>query len=214
MTNIAILAAAGRIGKLVRANLINQTDANVTLVARSAEQRLKIHDDDRETFVSTDLTDTKLVSDALKGQDIVVLAVAPHAELAEEIITAMHEAGVSRLIVTGVLGVNDEVPGAFGEWNESMIGGELPALKAGYKTLMNSDLNVTYLRMTWLYDDATELSYVITKPGEPLPGVQVTREAVSAFITEQIADGAQAYQNESIGIYEPGSEKFSKPTFY
>jgi hypothetical protein len=95
-----------------------------------------------------------------------------------------------------------------------MIGGELPALKAGYKTLMNSDLNVTYLRMTWLYDDATELSYVITKPGEPLPGVQVTREAVSAFITEQIADGAQAYQNESIGIYEPGSEKFSKPTFY
>ncbi|WP_270621832.1 NAD(P)H-binding protein [Weissella viridescens] len=214
MTNIAILAAAGRIGKLVRANLINQTDANVTLVARSAEQRLKIHDDDRETFVSTDLTDTKLVSDALKGQDIVVLAVAPHAELAEEIITAMHEAGVSRLIVTGVLGVDDEVPGAFGEWNESMIGGELPALKAGYKTLMNSDLNVTYLRMTWLYDDATELSYVITKPGEPLPGVQVTREAVSAFITEQIADGAQAYQNESIGIYEPGSEKFSKPTFY
>jgi len=214
MTNIAILAAAGRIGKLVRANLINQTDAKVTLVARSAEQRLKIHDDDRETFVSTDLTDTKLVSDALKGQDIVVLAVAPHAELAEEIITAMHEAGVSRLIVTGVLGVDDEVPGAFGEWNESMIGGELPALKAGYKTLMNSDLNVTYLRMTWLYDDATELSYVITKPGEPLPGVQVTREAVSAFITEQIADGAQAYQNESIGIYEPGSEKFSKPTFY
>lgn len=214
MTNIAILAAAGRIGKLVRANLINQTDANVTLVARSAEQRLKIHDDDRETFVSTDLTDTKLVSDALKGQDIVVLAVAPHAELAEEIITAMHEAGVSRLIVTGVLGVDDEVPGAFGEWNESMIGGELPALKAGYKTLMNSDLNVTYLRMTWLYDDATELSYVITKPGEPLPGVQVTREAVSAFITEQIADGAQAYQNESIGIYEPGSEKFSKPIFY
>lgn len=214
MTNIAILAAAGRIGKLVRANLINQTDANVTLVARSAEQRLKIHDDDRETFVSTDLTDTKLVSDALKGQEIVVLAVAPHAELAEEIITAMHEAGVSRLIVTGVLGVDDEVPGAFGEWNESMIGGELPALKAGYKTLMNSDLNVTYLRMTWLYDDATELSYVITKPGEPLPGVQVTREAVSAFITEQIADGAQAYQNESIGIYEPGSEKFSKPTFY
>ncbi|WJI91845.1 NAD(P)H-binding protein [Weissella viridescens] len=214
MTNIAILAAAGRIGKLVRANLINQTDANVTLVARSAEQRLKIHDDDRETFVSTDLTDTKLVSDALKGQDIVVLVVAPHAELAEEIITAMHEAGVSRLIVTGVLGVDDEVPGAFGEWNESMIGGELPALKAGYKTLMNSDLNVTYLRMTWLYDDATELSYVITKPGEPLPGVQVTREAVSAFITEQIADGAQAYQNESIGIYEPGSEKFSKPTFY
>ena len=214
MTNIAILAAAGRIGKLVRANLINQTDVNVTLVARSAEQRLKIHDDDRETFVSTDLTDTKLVSDALKGQDIVVLAVAPHAEVAEEIITAMHEAGVSRLIVTGVLGVDDEVPGAFGEWNESMIGGELPALKAGYKTLMNSDLNVTYLRMTWLYDDATELSYVITKPGEPLPGVQVTREAVSAFITEQIADGAQAYQNESIGIYEPGSEKFSKPTFY
>lgn len=214
MTNIAILAAAGRIGKLVRANLINQTDANVTLVARSAEQRLKIHDDDRETFVSTDLTDTKLVSDALKGQDIVVLAVAPHAELAEEIITAMHEAGVSRLIVTGVLGVDDEVPGAFGEWNESMIGGELPALKAGYKTLMNSDLNVTYLRMTWLYDDATELSFVITKPGEPLPGVQVTCEAVSAFITEQIADGAQAYQNESIGIYEPGSEKFSKPTFY
>lgn len=214
MTNIAILAAAGRIGKLVRANLINQTDVNVTLVARSVEQRLKIHDDDRETFVSTDLTDTKLVSDALKGQDIVVLAVAPHAELAEEIITAMHEAGVSRLIVTGVLGVDDEVPGAFGEWNESMIGGELPALKAGYKTLMNSDLNVTYLRMTWLYDDATELSYVITKPGEPLPGVQVTREAVSAFITEQIADGAQAYQNESIGIYEPGSEKFSKPTFY
>lgn len=214
MTNVAILAAAGRIGKLVRANLINQTDVNVTLVARSAEQRLKIHDDDRETFVSTDLTDTKLVSDALKGQDIVVLAVALHAELAEEIITAMHEAGVSRLIVTGVLGVDDEVPGAFGEWNESMIGGELPALKAGYKTLMNSDLNVTYLRMTWLYDDATELSYVITKPGEPLLGVQVTREAVSAFITEQIADGAQAYQNESIGIYEPGSEKFSKPTFY
>ncbi|WP_185696072.1 NAD(P)H-binding protein [Weissella viridescens] len=214
MTNIAILGAAGRIGQLVRANLINQTDMNVTLVARSAEQRLKIHDDDRETFVSTDLDDVKLVAEALKGQDIVVLAVAPHPELAQAVIQAMHDAGISRLIVTGVLGVDDEVPGAFGAWNESMIGGELPELKAGYQALMASDLDVTYIRMTWLYDDATELTYVISQPGEPLPGVQVTREAVAAFITKQLAEGAQAYQNESIGIYEPGSEKFSKPTFY
>ncbi|USS87110.1 NAD(P)H-binding protein [Fructilactobacillus cliffordii] len=211
---VTILAAAGQIAELVTKNLMTETDDQLTLVAREADSRLTITDAERENLVDLDVNDVNGLAATLRGEDLVLLATSPDERMADSVIKAMDQAGVSRLIVTGAIGVENEVPGKFGEWNLRMGGDLLAAVVDGFHAIENSDLDYTYLRMTWLYNDPRKKDYVITEPGKPQPGVQVTRTAVANFLTELIKSGAQEYQRASIGIYEPGSDQYDKPTFY
>ncbi|USS88832.1 NAD(P)H-binding protein [Fructilactobacillus cliffordii] len=211
---VTILAAAGQIAELVTKNLMTETDDQLTLVAREADSRLTITDAERENLVDLDVNDVNGLAATLRGEDLVLLATSPDERMANSVIKAMDQAGVSRLIVTGAIGVENEVPGKFGEWNRRMGGDLLAAVVDGFHTIENSDLDYTYLRMTWLYNDPRKTDYVITEPGKSQPGVQVTRTAVANFLTELIKSGAQEYQRASIGIYEPGSDQYDKPTFY
>jgi len=53
--------------------------------------------------------------------------------LANAIVEAMDKARVKRLIFVASLGIYDEVPGKFGEWNRRQIGAYLPPFrKAAY----------------------------------------------------------------------------------
>ncbi|USS84817.1 NAD(P)H-binding protein [Fructilactobacillus myrtifloralis] len=211
---VTILAAAGQIGELVTADLLNDTTDELTLVARDAPARLANFTDPRVTLVDLDLLETSQLAAVLHGQDLVILAVTPDQDVADSVINAMDTAGVRRIIVAGAIGVEDEVPGKFGEWNRKMSGGLIAPFIQGFHALENSDLDYTYVRMTWLYNDPQKTDYVITQPGEPQAGVQISRSAVANFITQLVQAGATDYQRASIGIYEPGSDRYDHPTFY
>ncbi|KID42368.1 NAD(P)H-binding protein [Fructilactobacillus fructivorans] len=209
---VLILGAAGQIPSIVIPKLLKETDVDMTLLARNAKSRLTASDPERETIVDGDINDTSKLTDVMKGQDIVFSDV-PHAEAMSSVIKEMDQAGVKRLIVAGLLDVDDTVVGPFKKWNNDMIGSGYPDTKKAYQELLDSDVDYTYLKMTWLYNDKNNENYKVIPAGEPFKGTQVTREAIAKLIVSIIEDPSK-YQREDIGVVEPGTENLSKPSFY
>jgi hypothetical protein len=90
------------------------------------------------------------------------------------VVSAMEEAGGRRLIGATVLGIYNEVAGAFGQWNDEMVGSSAPSYKAAAKIVENSNLDYTLLRLTWLYNQEDNERYTLSVKGEPFIGAQVT----------------------------------------
>ena len=90
--------------------------------------------------------------------------------------------------------------------------GDYTPYKQAAKVILNSGLNTTYLRMTWLYDENGNEKYQIVPEGQPLRGTQVTRQAVAKLVTA-IVRHPSLYQYANIGVVEPGTE-WDKPSFY
>jgi hypothetical protein len=61
----------------------------------------------------------------MKDVDLVYINDMGDDKSTKTIIDAMHDAEVRRVIAASVLGIYDEVPGAFGKWDKRMIGGSL-----------------------------------------------------------------------------------------
>lgn len=213
---ILILGAAGQISRKLIPILLNETDHELILYARNAEQRLSEFSTDRVEIISGDFFDTPLLNDAIKSADLIYLNEMRHIEVIKDIIQMMETHNVKRFIGASILGIYDEVAGDFGEWNHQMLK-PIPAVhdhKTSARLIEESDLAYTLLRITWLYNDDTNENYAYTQKGEPFVGAQVTREAVARAIADIIQTKNDFYLNTSLGIYEPGSENMTKPSFY
>ncbi|KRF51454.1 SAM-dependent methyltransferase [Bacillus sp. Soil531] len=215
MMKILILGAAGQIARMLTDELLNKTEHSLVLYARNGHKRLTIIDHSREVIFDGDFKDRDKLIDAMKDVDLVYINDMGDEESTKTIIDAMHDAGVRRVIAASVLGIYDEVPGAFGEWNKRMIGGS-PRMRSQIESarmLENSTLNYTLLRLTWLYNQADNTRYLITQKGEPFKGAQVTRQAVTQLIIDIIQEKSDKYLQASLGVGEPDTD-WAKPSFY
>lgn len=209
--NILILGAAGQISRQLTERLLKERNDHLTLYARNAQARLGQYvNNDSVTIVDGDFSNEALLEKVMPGQDVVFVD-SDHDTV--PIMKAMKKAGVKRIIIAGVLGVYGEVGGKFGEWNRSMIGGVSAERKANLQAIERSGLDYTYMRMTWLYNQTGNVSYATTEKGEPFVGAQVTREAIVQYVMDLLADPTRDIK-ASVGLYEPGSEKLDKPSFY
>jgi Saccharopine dehydrogenase and related proteins len=73
MKKVLIIGATGTIGGAVRQTLLNETDDQLTLFARSAS-RLNVSD--RETVIAGDVTKDSDLDKAIAGQDVVFVALS------------------------------------------------------------------------------------------------------------------------------------------
>ncbi|MDD9138906.1 NAD(P)H-binding protein [Fructobacillus sp. CRL 2054] len=208
---ILILGAAGQIARLLTERLLKESNDQLTLYARRANERLSQYQGNpRVKVVDGDFSNEALLEEIMSGQDVVFVD-SDHDT--EPILKAMKATGVKRIIIAGVLGVYGEVAGKFGEWNRSMIGNVSPERRENLKKIEESGLDYTYMRMTWLYNQPGNVSYATTQKGEPFVGAQVSRQAIVQYVFDLLANPKKDIQ-ASVGIYEPGSEKMDKPSFY
>lgn len=215
--NVIILGATGQVSRFLIPRLLQDTDANLTLFGRNVTSRLE---PDNLTSTRTKLIDgdilesTKLLA-AMEGQDLVFLN-APEADAMQATATAMKAAGIKRLIVSGTIGLYDEVGGKFGEWGRSMAG-MFAAMNAERdviaRLLDDPEIDFTYIRMTMLYNNADKTDYTLIPFGTPVTGAQVSRQAVARFITDMIQN-PELQINQNVAIIETGSENMDKPSFY
>lgn len=213
--NILILGAAGRIGKLLTADLLAQTPYNLVLYAKDANARLRAEKSERVEIVDGDFKDPDALSSAMNRVDIVYINDLGDDRSTATIIAAMKKAGVKRVIGASILGIYDEVPGEFGRWNKRMIGSS-PRMQTQINSahaIEESGLDYTLLRLTWLYDQDGNRDYVLTEKGDPFRSTQVTREAVSQLIVDIIMAGDDRFIGKSLGVGEPDTE-WDKPSFY
>ncbi|MBA4054288.1 MAG: SAM-dependent methyltransferase [Marivirga sp.] len=211
---ILILGAAGQIGKILTDYLREQTQHELVLYARDANRRIKVKDKAREKVMDGDFVDHRKLVEAMNGVDIIYLNDMNSKSGVESIAGAMKETGVTRIVVASILGIYDEVPGAFGVWNRRMVGDSgIRKHKETVAIVEVPELEYTILRLTWLYDDHKNKKYLLTLKGQPFDGAQVTREAVAQLVVDIINDKSGKYLKQSLGVGEPDTN-WDKPSFY
>ncbi|WP_125588739.1 NAD(P)H-binding protein [Companilactobacillus jidongensis] len=212
MKKIILLGATSNISKYLIPMLLNETNYEITLFARAANSRLsKYSDKPRITLTDGDWNDQLVLNDAISGNDIVYLATGHFIDANQNVIQAMKNNNVKRLIVAGGLGIYDEVTGKFGKWNAQMMG-NYTIIKQAAAVIDKSDLEYTFLRMSWLYNQDDNFKYQIVPKGQPIKGTQVTRQAIAKLVTD-IVKNPNLYKYQSIGVVEPNTE-WDKPSFY
>jgi len=127
------------------------------------------------------------------------------------IVKAMHAVGVKHLIFVAALGIYDEVPGKFGEWNRRKISAHLPKFRRAADVIEASGLDYSILRPAW-FTDKDEVDYETTERNEPFKRTEVSRKSVAALIVKIIE--APKFPSESnLGVNKPNTDG-DKPAFH
>lgn len=211
MKNVLILGAGGQIARHVINQLADKQTIKQTLFAR---QPAKIHKPypTNSKIIMGDVLNHAALKQAMQGQDV-VYANLTGEDLdiqANSVISAMKACDVKRLIFVLSLGIYDEVPGKFGEWNNAVIGEPLKPFRRAADAIEASGLEYTILRPAWLTDEDI-IDYELTSRNEPFKGTIVSRKSVSALITD-IIDKPEKHIGENIGINQPVTDG-DKPLF-
>lgn len=192
MKNVLILGASGNIAKHVIDMLVKKEDINLTLFLRN-KRRLRNKDVSNSRIIEGDVLNYQQLNEAVTGQDIVYANLAGELEaMARNIVRAMEETEVKRLIFISSIGIYDDPV--------------RPALRPYRKSvdvIEASDLEYTILRPTW-FTNADEVDYEITRKGEPEKGSVISQKSLATFITK-IIETPEKYTHESLGINKPNS---------
>lgn len=212
MTKVLILGAAGQIARLAEQQFIDSTDADLTLYLRNA-QRVSDLKSDRVTVIDGDVTDETKLTKAMAGQDVVYANLAGQniKAQAETVLKAMHATSLKRLIWISTIGIYNEVPGKFGEWNNATLGSYLTRYYSAAEVLENSDLDYTIIRPAWLTNH-DEIDYETTQKGEPFKGTEVSRKSIAALVVK-LAENPTESVRTSLGVNKPNTDG-DKPAWY
>ncbi len=208
MTKVLVLGAGGRIAREA-IEMLAEEDVELTLYLRKSDEL----DDppSNARVLEGDVLDGESLGEALEGQDIVYANLAGDLDKqAERIVESMANAHVERLIFITSLGIYDEVPGEFGDWNREQIGSQLGPYRAAADTIEASALDYTILRPAWL-TDANEVDYEVTKRGEAFKGTEVSRKSVAALVVD-IVSTPDLWSRSNLGVNKPGTDG-DKPAF-
>lgn len=208
MTKVLVLGANGQIARHVTRMVQDKVD--LTLFLRNAA---KLGDAPAGArVVQGNVLDAAQLADAVKGQDV-VYANLTGEDLdvqARAVIAAMQGQGVRRLVFVLSLGIYDEVPGKFGEWNNGIIGEDLKPFRRAADAIEASGLDYTILRPAWLMDE-DEVDYETTTRDQPFKGSVVSRKSVADLIARILREPA-LHIGANLGVDKPGSEA-DKPYF-
>ncbi|MFY1954869.1 SDR family oxidoreductase [Achromobacter xylosoxidans] len=211
MNNVLILGASGQIAQWVVKALADDSSIRQTLLLRDPK-KLTGHEPANAQVVIGNVLDKKLLKDAMAGQDIVYANLTGEDldRQARAVIAGMQAAGVMRLIFVLSLGIYDEVPDKFGEWNNAIIGEDLKPFRRAADAIEASGLDYTIVRPAWLMDE-DEVDYELTARNDPFKGTVVSRKSVGELIAKVIAS-PELHVGDNLGINKPNSDG-DKPYF-
>ncbi|MCI1287131.1 MAG: SDR family oxidoreductase [[Lactobacillus] timonensis] len=215
--NILVLGASGHIAHFAIQFLLNDSDVKLTLFSRHPDQFQDLNLN-RVTVMKGDTLNPVDLDLAMQNIDIVYANLSnPHIQQqAENIVDAMNNHHIKTLIWISSIGIYDEVPGKFGEWNNQMLrqGGKdsyLGTYRAAADVIENSNLDYTIIRPAWL-TDKDEIDYELTERNEAFKGTEVSRKTIG-YVVSKIAQNPTPYAHRSLGIDKPGTEG-DKPNWY
>jgi uncharacterized protein YbjT (DUF2867 family) len=192
MKNVIILGASGNIAKHVIDILVKKDDINLTLFLRN-KSRLRNNDVSKALFIEGNVLNINQLKEAITGQDIVYANLSGDLEaMAKNIVKAMEEAGVKKLIFISSIGI----------YNIPLRPVLKPYRKAA-DVIEASKLEYTILRPTW-FTNADEVDYETTRKGEPEKGSVVSQKSLATLITK-IIESPENYIRENLGINKPNS---------
>ncbi|USS84494.1 NAD(P)H-binding protein [Fructilactobacillus myrtifloralis] len=208
MQKITIIGANGQIAKLVERKLLNDHDLEMKLFARNSSRiPTEIATARNVELVEGDANDFSSVNDAIQGANLVYVNLGGvFAPMVKNIVRAMNQNQVKRLIYVTGLGLYHEVPDPFGSWVEESVGHNVmeDTRTAAAEIESNHEIIYTIIRAAYM-SNQPEVDYELTKKGEPFQGTTISRKSIADLIVKIIVD-PKKYQNESLGISKPGTD--------
>lgn len=177
---VLILGAGGQIARVATELFLKTTDSHLTLYLRKAK-RLNQLNSDRVRVVEGDVLDLPALKAAMVGQEVVYANLdGPLEKLARNIVAAMKETGVCRVIFVSSMGIYSEVPG---EQYRSV----LDPYRDGAAVIEASGLDYTIIRPAWL-NNRDEIAYGTTRKGEAFKAKDetVSRKSVADLIVKLV----------------------------
>ncbi|QOY21866.1 SDR family oxidoreductase [Xanthomonas citri] len=212
MKHVLLIGANGDTARQLIPRLLELDDIKLTLFLRHAERMQQLQSD-RVTLRSGDANNIGDLRDAVAGKNIVISTMGglDLDTKTANIIAAMKEADVRRLIVISAGGIYDELPTKFNTWDKSMVGEYRPINFRTAELVEQSGLVYTVLRPVWLTDSFSE-EYELTEKGETYKGTETSRASVARFIANVVREPS-LYSNANLGISQPNTEG-NKPLAY
>jgi uncharacterized protein YbjT (DUF2867 family) len=190
MKSVIILGAGGSIASHVIDLLEERDDIELTLFLRS-KSRLKNRNVSRYRIIEGNVLDYHQLKDAITGQDIVYANLSGDlGEMAKNIVQAMNETGVKKLIFISSIGIYD-----------TPLKPVLKPYRKAADAIEESNLDYTIVRPTW-FTNADEVIYEITEKGEPEKGSVISQKSLATFIT-RIIESPEEYARRNVGINKP-----------
>lgn len=190
MKHVLVLGATGSLANVVIPVLLKNPDIQLTLFARNINPLSKISADN-VCLVQGDVLNFVQLNEAMQGQDIVYANLAGSLkEMANNVVKAMKNQHVKRLIWISSMGIYDETGQSHGAI--------LQPYRDSAKVIEQSGLDYTLIRPAWFTNDAA-IDYKLTTKGQPFIGSQVSRRSIAALIDKLIQRPDYAI-GESLGI--------------
>jgi uncharacterized protein YbjT (DUF2867 family) len=192
MKNVLVLGASGNIARHVIDILVKRDDIDLTLFLRD-RSRLRNKDVSRCRIIEGDVLNFNQLKDAIEGQDIVYANLAGDLEaMAKNIVRAMDETGVKKLIFISSIGIYD-----------TPLRPVLKPYRKAADVIEASDIEYTILRPSW-FINADEVDYETTRKGEPERGSVISQKSLATLVTK-IIEAPEEYVRENLGVNKPNS---------
>ena len=205
---LTIFGATGRTGQ----HLVKQAIAaghDVTVLARNPAKLT--FQDPRLTVVQGDVQDAAQVARAVTGAEAVISVLGPAGktpvfEVSQGmrlILTAMHEQGVRRLVISTGAGVGDpnDAPKLFNHVMNALLkvaaGNVYEDMRRTVELVRASDLDWTVVRVPMLTDDAPTGLIKVGYVGKGM-GARITRADLADFMLRQLGDKTYLRQAPAI----------------
>ena len=190
MNKVVIIGATGSLAQYVIESIKELQHIELSLFVRN-KSRLSKSATEGCVVIEGDATNFNDVKNAITGQDIVYVNLAGNLEvMAKNIVKAMKEAGVRRIVAISSIGIYEN---------------PLRSVLIPYRKLADiieaSGLDYTILRPDW-FTNTNEIDYAITHKGQPESGTAVSRKSIAAFVASIVVNPG-LYKNENLGISKP-----------
>ncbi|MBA1394529.1 NAD-dependent epimerase/dehydratase family protein, partial [Lactobacillus sp. XV13L] len=115
MTNVLIIGATGSIGRVTRQYFLNNSDDQLTLMARHTNSLQKQLNPQRERLITGDVKNPKDLKIALQEQEVVFAALSGDLpKMAHSLVEQMTKSEVQRLLFISSMGIYNEIPATIG----------------------------------------------------------------------------------------------------
>ncbi len=197
MKKVVIFGAAGHTGKYITKKMQSMKDMEVSAFVRNPGKfdGMDISD---VNVIQGDALNGDDVKRAMEGQDILLCSLEGDVRtMAENIVAALAETSVKRIIWITGMGIHHEIKGIRGKML-SMLAKKRPDYIEAADKIAASDAITTLLRCPGIKDGDNE-TYFLTKEGEQPAGWNVDRAAIAKCMADMIEDATLGV-NGSLGI--------------
>ncbi|MEG9487525.1 NAD(P)H-binding protein [Mannheimia indoligenes] len=189
MKQILILGASGSLATTVIPELLQDGNVQLTLFTRRPQSVAKF-ESERVKIVQGDVLDLASLQQAMQGVNAVYAGLAGNLKaMAENVVKAMNNAQVKRLVWISSMGI-------YGETGEDH-GAILEPYRQSAAVIETSKLDYTIVRPGWFTNDS-KVQYQLTHKGESFKGHSVSRKSIADFVAKILREYSEI--RESVGI--------------